>query len=74
VTSLTFGRLEERLQEPRETQLSHDLGMVCAGIAATPGAQGTGFFQLDSADDIAALKERFPANDEPYDVYFTPEL
>eukprot|EP00966_Prymnesium_polylepis_P308220 7122687-Prymnesium_polylepis.1 len=72
---MRFNRpLAERLEEPRGSPLSHDVGAICAGIASQPQHAG-GLHVIDSAGSIEELKARFPSVDQPYAVYFrSPDL
>lgn len=74
---LKFNRtVEERRAEPRETPLSHDVGTICAGIAAAEpggGAWRNALHELDCSDDVARAKADFPALDRAYTTFFSPE-
>ena len=61
----------ERLADPRDRPLSHDLGAICAGIAASDerGPQPT--HMLEAKEDCDALKDRFPVADQGYSVYMS---
>jgi NAD(P)-dependent dehydrogenase (short-subunit alcohol dehydrogenase family) len=63
---LRFNRsAEERRADPRDEPLSHDIGHICAGIAAAPAESlRCELHKLDSADDVAATKQRFPVLNE----------
>jgi hypothetical protein len=55
---------EERRADPRDTPLSHDIGRICAGLAAAPAeSMRCALHALDSAEDVAAAKKAFPAAD-----------
>jgi hypothetical protein len=68
---LRFNRsAEERAADPRDTPLSHDLGSICAGLAAAPAESlRCSLHTLNSAEEVAAAKQKFPAFDEPYAVF-----
>jgi len=57
---------DERSRSPRSSPLSHDLGSVVAGIAANPVGAAAGLHAMTSVEDVAALKARFPAQDDDY--------
>jgi hypothetical protein len=57
---------EARKADPRPSPLSHDLGAIVAGIAAGPAGAAKGLHTIAELADVAALRERFPAMDEPY--------
>ncbi|KAL1511313.1 hypothetical protein AB1Y20_006118 [Prymnesium parvum] len=73
--NMRFNRpLEERLDDPRDEPLTHNLGSICAGIASSPSKAG-GLHTIDSQRDIEALQGRFPTVEKPYGVYFrAPDL
>jgi NAD(P)-dependent dehydrogenase (short-subunit alcohol dehydrogenase family) len=55
---------EERRADPRDTPLSHDIGRICAGLAAAPAeSMRCALHALDSAEDVSAAKKAFPAAD-----------
>ncbi len=60
----------ERRQDPRERPLSHDIGAVCAGMAAAEGPLG--FAQVRTQDELEELKAAFPAADGQYPVFYQP--
>ena len=64
----------ERLADPRERPLSHDLGAICAGIAASDerGPQPT--HMLEAKEDCDTLRERFPVADKGYPVYMSASV
>ena len=64
----------ERLAEPRVEPLSHTLGRLCAGIAASDTShQLSGrLLRVDSAKDAEDLCATFPVDDRPYPVHFNP--
>lgn len=69
----------ERKLDPRETPLSHQLGKLCAGIAADASGShshngGNLLHEVSSDDQVNALRERFPVADIGYSVYFNPGL
>lgn len=72
---LRFNRkLEERLAEPREQPLSHEVGRICAGIAAAPAEEAPGeLLPLFSQQELQDLRARFPASNKGYSVYYSPE-
>lgn len=62
---LKFNRKrEERLADPRATPLSHDLGAICAGIAASAERGQRPPHPLSSQEDADFLKARFPIADK----------
>ena len=63
-------RRAERLADPRERPLSHDLGAICAGIAASDERGVRPTHMLAAKDDCDLLKARFPVADQGYSVYF----
>ena len=72
---LKFNRsVEERREEPRDTPLSHDIGTICAGLAAAPMDENwkNALHNLDSNAEVALTKSAFPALCKPYSVFFTP--
>ena len=70
---MRFNRsVDERRAEPRPNPLSHEVGTICAGFAATPTAANA-LHAINSAEDIAALKRMLPVEDKGYPVYFSPE-
>ena len=52
---------------------SHDLGRICAGLAAAPKTANA-LHAVDSQDDVDSLKASFPVVDRGYPVYFTPDI
>ena len=66
----------ERLAHPREEPLSHSLGRVCAGIAASEGSHELSgrLLRADTATDVQELNAAFPVVDRPYSVYYHPDL
>ena len=58
----------ERAADPRETPLTHDIGAICAGVAAS--ADEAGYLELNTQFEVTGLRDRFPARDMPYPVYF----
>ena len=66
--------VEERREEPRDTPLSHDIGTICAGLAAAPMDENwkNALHNLDSNAEVALTKSAFPALCKPYSVFFTP--
>ena len=53
--------------------LSHDVGHICAGLAAAPHTPNV-LHCVNSQEDIAELKRSFPAQDKGYPVYFSPDF
>ena len=67
--NLRFNRpATERAADPRETPLTHDIGAICAGVAAS--ADEAGYLELNTQFEVTGLRDRFPARDMPYPVYF----
>jgi hypothetical protein len=69
----------ERKLDPRETPLSHQLGKLCAGIAADASSGhsrsgGNLLHEVSSDAEVEALRNRFPVADVGYAVYFNPGL
>lgn len=65
---MTFNRsAEERQADPRDSPLSHDIGRICAGMAAAPAENlPCALHTLITSEDVAAAKQRFPVVDEPF--------
>jgi NAD(P)-dependent dehydrogenase (short-subunit alcohol dehydrogenase family) len=58
---LRFNRsAEERRADPRDTPLSDDIGVICAGLAAAPERLSCDMHVLGSAEDVLAAKQAFP--------------
>lgn len=72
---LRFNRkLAERLAEPRDEPLSHEVGRICAGIAAAPAGAAPGeLLSLFSQQEVEELRSRFPVSNKGYSVYYSPE-
>ncbi|CAK0841760.1 unnamed protein product, partial [Prorocentrum cordatum] len=66
--NLEIDRLaKERELDPRPTPLSHDIGTICAGMAANAkGWRHGGLHELNSNWDILMMKTRYPS-EEVYD-------
>ena len=62
----------DRWKDPRETPLSHDIGAVCAGIAASEASAG--LLTADNQEEMKQLKADYPVANVGYSVYFAPEL
>lgn len=63
---LAINRSEvERCAAPRSSPLSHELGTLAAGIAASPVGVAAGLHNITSATDMSALLGRFPAAVKP---------
>lgn len=63
----------ERKLDPRETPLSHQIGSVCAGFACDAKGGGSGgneLYPVTNDGEMAALRQRYPAADMGYSVYF----
>jgi len=73
---LEFNRdVEERRASPREYPLSHDIGRISAGLAASVGSgsgMGSSLHLIDTQEDITALKRDLPVLDAPYPMYYSP--
>lgn len=73
---LRFNRtVEERRAEPRDQPLSHDVGTICAGLAAARGHDewANALHPLNSNEDVLEAKRVFPASDKAYATFFSPE-
>ena len=73
---LRFNRpVEERRAEPRDNPLSHDVGTICAGLAAATDREGwqNALHVLDAPSDVSRMKTAFPAVNRPYATFFSPD-
>ena len=59
----------ERNADPRPVPLSHELGTIVAGFAGSSWRAASGLHKIAAIEDVAALRERYPVIDEPYDVH-----
>jgi hypothetical protein len=60
----------ERMEEPRERPLSHDIGSICAGMAAS--AAPLGYSHVTTQSELDQLRCTFPAADCQYSVFYQP--
>jgi len=62
---LRYDRLAaEKALDPRSSPLSHDIGVICAGMAANTG-NPIGYHAIEHNSDIPKLKEEFPVAQVP---------